>query len=80
MTNAICKIYPSGLKRWTIEPQESDKLGPRLNHREGGPAIEASDGRREHHLDGIEYSKAEYFDKVTREQQAKLIFNPEFMR
>lgn len=51
MIEYTVKVYPNGSKFWWL----NEEL-----HREDGPAIEWSDGRKEWHLNGVELSEQEF--------------------
>jgi hypothetical protein len=57
---------PDGRKYW----YKNDKL-----HRVDGPAIEHANGDKCWHLEGIRYSKEEWFQKLTPEQQYNYLWN-----
>jgi hypothetical protein len=64
-------IHQDGRKEWWV-------CG--FIHRTNGPAIVYPDGRKEWWLRGTPFSKADYFNNLSKSQQEAIIFNPEFMK
>jgi len=62
--------YASGDKEWFL----NGKL-----HREDGPAVERADGTKRWYLNDKRFSKGEWFEQLTEEQQERVLFNSEVM-
>lgn len=63
-------VYPGQHREWWINGRR---------HREDGPALIAFDGFAEWWFNGFPYSKEDFFEKLNRKQQERLLFNSEFM-
>ena len=62
--------YPDGAKEWFLNGKY---------HREDGPAYEGSNGTKEWWLNDKSFSKEEWFEQLTEEQQEKALFSSEVM-
>ena len=72
MAESICRINECGDKYW--------ELSNKKFHREDGPAIVWNTGLCSWWLNGHYYfSKEQYFEASTKENQEKLLYNSEFM-
>ena len=85
--------YPDGAKHWFLNGRRHRKDGPAIEypngtkewllngelHREDGPAAEYNNGTKRWYLNDKRFSKGEWFEQLTEEQQEKLLFNSEVM-
>lgn len=84
-------IYPGGTTEWRLDGVLHRISGPAIQssdgyeewckygelHREDGPALNYFDNSKGWGLDGVIYSKEEWFSKLTPEQLAIALANPE---
>jgi hypothetical protein len=89
----ICETYSNGNKYWYLNGKYHREDGPAIEcangnknwflngklHREDGPAYEGADGYKEWFLNGESFSKEEWFEQLTEEQQEKVLFSSEVM-
>ena len=66
--NGPAIIYDNGTRLWIMEDEFN---------REDGPAVMWPSGGKVWYLKGIEYSKEEWFSKLTKEQLTVALANPD---